>query len=157
MVAIRQFAQRTCRDRERQHRRVAAQPTNRELAQRARRNRQHPFDQQLPINNTQLAQRARQNREHEPIARQPLPPQLVGTVSFHHRLGPCDVPCSSCGAKHWIEERVQGSSKSAPRFSSCCQNGAIVMDKFEDPPQPLYSLLMDVTPSIFPYLKFTDG
>ncbi len=80
------MAQRTHRDRERQHRWVAAQPTNRELAQRARRNRQHPFDQQLPINNTQLAQRARQNREHEPIARQPLPPQLTGTVSFHHRL-----------------------------------------------------------------------
>src|SRR6266496_2193470 len=68
-----------------------AQPTNRELAQRAHRNRQHPFDQQLPINNTQLAQRARQNREHEPIARQPLPPQLMGTVSFHHRLKSSEI------------------------------------------------------------------
>lgn len=35
-------------------------------------------------------------------------------------------------------------------------SGAIAMDKFEDAPQPLYSLLMDMTPCMFPCHIFAD-
>ena len=45
-------------DRDRRHRRAIAQPTDRELAQWARRNWEHPLGQQQPTN-TQLAQQAR--------------------------------------------------------------------------------------------------
>ena len=142
--------------------------TNRQLAQQARqiriRNREdEQMLQSSPRNNRgsepppsqfssrQLAQQTRRNRDYEydPLARRPLPPQLATTVSQRHRLGPCDVSCNFCRADHWIDERVQGSARSAPRFSTCCEGGAIAMDKFEDPPQPLYSLLMNSAPCIF--------
>jgi hypothetical protein len=145
MVTGRHFAQRARQDRERQHRRATAQPY---LPQRAHPNREHQLTQQST--NSHLAQRVRRNREHEPIARQPLLPQFTATVSLRHRLGRCDILCSFCGANHWIEERVHGSSTSAPMFSTCCESGVIAMDKFDDPPQPLYSLLMDLNPCMFP-------
>ena len=140
------------------------QPTNREVAQQARRNRERSLGQQQPTN-TELAQRQRRNQEHSlnqqqvpiPIALRPLSPQPAGRPSLRHRLGRCDVLCSYCGANHWVEERVQGSAKSAPRFSTCCNSGAIAMDAFQDPPQPLHSLLMDVTPSMFPHEVFADN
>jgi hypothetical protein len=56
-----------------------------------------------------------------------------------------------------LEERVQGTPKSAPRFSTCCEGGAVIMDKFDDPPQPLYSLLMDMNPCIFPCYIFVNN
>jgi len=36
-----------------------------------------------------------------------------------------------------------------PRFSTCCESGTIMMDEFEQPPEPLHSLLMDLTPGMF--------
>jgi len=44
----------------------------------------------------------------------------------------------------------------APKFSTCCEGGAVMMDKFDEPPQPLYSLLMDSTPCIFPCYIFVN-
>jgi hypothetical protein len=85
-----------------------------------------------------------------------LLPQITGTVSLRHQLGRCNVSCSFCGAEHWIEERVRESSLQAPKFSTCCEGGAVIMDKFDDPPQPLYSLLIESTPCIFPCLIFAD-
>ena len=46
--------------------------------------------------------------------------------------------------------------KSSPKFSTCCESGAVKIDKFDNPPQPLYSLLMDSTPCIFPCHIFVD-
>jgi hypothetical protein len=110
MVTSSEFAQQARQDRERQNRRAAAQPFNRELAQRARRNRELLLTQQ-PTNDGHLAQPAHQNRDHVPIARQPLFPQLTATISLRHQLNRCDVLCRFCGAEHWIEEKVQGSTK----------------------------------------------
>ena len=113
--------------------------------------------------NRQLAQQVRWNQEHEyheellPIACKPLPSQLTGTASLHHRLNRCNVLCTFCGAEHWIEERVQSSTILSPKFSTCCESGVIMMDKFDDPPQPLYSLLMDSTLCIFPCCMFIDN
>ena len=142
--------------------------TNRQLAQQARRiqirNQGDVLMLQLSLSNNrdserppsqfnsrQLAQQTRQNRDHEnePLARRPLPPRLTTTISNRHQLGPCNVSCNFCRADHWIEERVQGSARSAPRFSRCCEGGVIAMDRFEDPPEPLYSLLMNYDPCIF--------
>ncbi len=154
MATSRQFAQRARRHRERLHRHAVAQPTDRDLAQRARRNREYLLTQP---NNAQLAQRARQNREHEPFTHQPLVHQPTGTPSLRHRLGPCDVLCNFCGADHWMEEKVKGSSLSAPQFSTCCERGTIMMDRFQDPPEPLFSLLTDMTPGIFPTRHSTNN
>jgi hypothetical protein len=141
MTTSRQSAQQRRRDRERRHRlEVTNRPTNRELAQRARRNREQSF-----------------NLQQLPIARRPLSAQPAGTLSLRHRLSRCDVVCSFCRADHWIEEKIQESSKSAPRFSMCCGAGVIAMDRFEPPPEPLYSLLMQVTPGICPCHIFADN
>jgi len=92
-----------------------------------------------------LAQQARQLRRLQsiqqsivPIARRPLFDQ---SIAVRHTLSQYNIFCSFCQAQHWIEERIQGSTISSPRFSACCERGAIALDKFEDPPEPLYSLL----------------
>src|SRR5438046_1486483 len=128
--------------------------TDRQLAQQFRRDRERSLPHQF--RSRQLGQQARQNQEHELIARQPLDSQLASTISLHHQLDRCDVLCRFCNAEHWIEERVQGSMKSSPKFSTCCESGAVKIDKFDNPPQPLYSLLMDSTPCIFPCHIFVD-
>ena len=125
----------------------------RQSAQQARRNKErllaHRFDAR------RLSQRTRRNRGHElrqeqlSIARLSLLPQLTSTLSLRHRLSPCDVSCSFCGADHWIEERIQRSSKSMPRFSACCEDGSIMIAPFEELPQPLYSLLIESTSCMF--------
>src|SRR5271169_3549864 len=81
----------------------------------------------------------------------------MGTASLRHRLEHCNVLCTFCGAGHWIEERVQSSTTLSPKFSTSCESGVVIMDKFDDPPQPLYSLLMDSTPCIFPCYIFIDN
>ena len=88
-------------------------------------------------------------QEQLSIARLSLLPQLTFTLSLRHRLSSCDVSCSFCGADHWIEERIQGSSKSMPRFSACCEDESIMIASFEEPPQPLYSLLIESTSCMF--------
>lgn len=138
--------------------------TNRQLAQQTRRyqERHLRLSSSPQLSFQELAQQTRRIRELEPqeqplpIARRPPPYQLTSTVSFRHQLGRCNISCQFCGAHHWIEERIQNSTKQAPKFSTCCGNGAIMMDKFEDPPEPLYSLLMDSTPCIFLCQIFTN-
>ena len=45
--------------------------------------------------------------------------------------------CNHCGALHWIEERVSGSSE----YESCCKRGDVKLDSFEPPPPLLQNLL----------------
>jgi hypothetical protein len=61
--------------------------------------------------------------------------------SQRHSLSAFDKVCESCGALHWIEERTDASSIARPQYSSCCERGIISLPSFEDPPEPLYSLL----------------
>ena len=161
MVTNTQFTQRPRQHQEHRRIRLVTQSTNRELAQQARRRREHLFEQQRSTN-TQTAMRISRNRERSltqyqvPIACTWPSPQYLSTLSFRHQLARCNISCQFCGAQHWIEERVQNSTKEAPKFSTCCENGAVMMDKFEDPPEPLYSLLMDSTPCIFPCMIFAN-
>ena len=156
MATSRQFAQRVRRDRERQSRRLLTQFNNKELAQRQRRNRHHLLRQQSRTN-VESMQCIHQDQayipmqEHLPIACKPLLPQFTDTNSLRHRLDPCYISCSFCGADYWIEERVQGSPRSAPQFSTCCESGVIMMNEFDKPPQPLHSLLTELTPCIFSF------
>src|SRR5271169_3919643 len=134
--------------------------TKRQLGQAMRQFRRHQLmtPERLQINPappqaqiTNLAstnQQLLQSLQQLPIARRPLLPRPIHTISSRHSCGRCNISCSFCGAEHWIEERSQGSSQRVPKFSTCCMGGAIMMDKFDDPPEPLYSLLMDCTPGI---------
>ena len=110
----------------------------------------------------QLAQRAYRFRECQfatqlPIARRPLFPQLSATISVRHRLDHCNILCPFCSAEHWIEERVQACTLVTPKFSACCGSGTIAMDTFNEPPQPLYSLLIDCTPCLISFHLCTNN
>ncbi|KDR70860.1 hypothetical protein GALMADRAFT_75581, partial [Galerina marginata CBS 339.88] len=52
-----------------------------------------------------------------------------------------DVQCPSCGALHWAEERVSGSSKKKPQFQTCCADGKVQLPLLQPPPEPLQHLL----------------
>ena len=123
--------------------------TYRQMAQRARRDRERLSQSpHIPIT---MSSNGRLPRPTHllPVARRPLLPRPANEISFRHCLGHCDVICSLCHAEHWLEERVQGSSLWAPKFSTCCMGGTITMEKFQDPPLPLYSLLVDDSPCMF--------
>ncbi|KAJ7673753.1 hypothetical protein DFH06DRAFT_1035878, partial [Mycena polygramma] len=59
-----------------------------------------------------------------------------------HDLGPMNVECPHCGALHWADERVAGSSKHAPEFGICCNHGKVQLERLEAPPEPLHRLLV---------------
>ncbi len=52
--------------------------------------------------------------------------------------------CQFCGAKHWLAERIAGST-TFPTFSHCCHRGKVALDPLPDPPLPIRSLLTDQT------------
>ena len=58
-------------------------------------------------------------------------------------LGLMNVPCSSCHALHWIDERSKQSpsTKRAPRFEECCKKGDVVLQKLQSPPEILEALV----------------
>jgi hypothetical protein len=113
--------------------------TNRQIAQQALQIRRRQLQRQPQLRPPRNFQSLQQEL---PIARKPLLPQII---SFRHELNRCNILCNYCGAQHWIEERVQASTMSSPKFSTCCEKGIIVLDLFEDPPEPLYSLLTEST------------
>ena len=76
------------------------------------------------------------NAQGLPKARQPFDPSWP----VHH-LGKMDVECRSCGALHWMSERLVGSSKRNPLFGMCCTSGKIKLPKLADPPGEILNLL----------------
>ena len=76
-----------------------------------------------------------------PIACCPLPPSTYPSSSERHSLGSFTVVCPSCGALHWMEERLAQSSERSPKFGMCCKSGKISWPAMPDPPEPLRSLL----------------
>lgn len=78
------------------------------------------------------------------VHRQPLLPLAYTTRINSWRvlqLGCMDIPCLKCGALHWIDERSHPSTKSAPRFESCCKKGAVVLERLPDTLNVLMRLL----------------
>lgn len=152
-------------------------PTNRELAQRARQIRENQsrlsrlsMDSEplLTRHNDMASTDMRSARQEQrigghhyterqlPFARRQLLSQSIDDISPRHRLHRCDISCIFCGAEHWVDERIQASTLGVPKFSTCCMSGVIIMDRFEDPPQPLYSLLKEDAPGMFFCPVFTD-
>ncbi|RPB00681.1 hypothetical protein L873DRAFT_1896321 [Choiromyces venosus 120613-1] len=83
-----------------------------------------------------------------PVALNHPPPQefpLAFTTQINLwkalELGGMNVICSSCNALHWIDERSQPSTKSLPRFESCCKKGDVILESLPDPPDILKRLL----------------
>lgn len=58
-----------------------------------------------------------------------------------HFLGGMDQTCKFCGASHWQQERLTGSSNSNPCFGGCCRNGKVQLPPYEPPPEPLLGFL----------------
>ena len=125
----------------------------RRIGQQARRRRMaaststnHPIATVLPLPSHELPSVAARVRPSPlPLACRPLTP--LGP-SLRHTLQPfSEVICSSCGALHWIEERACNTSKMDLQFSTCCKKGSISLPPSIYPPEPLYSLLHDTTPS----------
>ncbi|KIK00972.1 hypothetical protein K443DRAFT_99409 [Laccaria amethystina LaAM-08-1] len=52
-----------------------------------------------------------------------------------------DIACSSCGALHWMVEKLSDSSKRNLRFGTCCMDGKVQLPPLQPPPEPLQRLL----------------
>lgn len=63
-----------------------------------------------------------------------------------HELGKMDVPCSSCGALHWMAERLSNSSDSTPVFGMCCNSGTVRLPPLSTPPRGLKNLYTGIDP-----------
>ncbi|KAI0061143.1 hypothetical protein BV25DRAFT_1775338, partial [Artomyces pyxidatus] len=57
-----------------------------------------------------------------------------------------DVRCRYCNALHWVDERVQDSSVTAPRFGMCCDHGQVRLPALPEPPQLLKDLFVGDDP-----------
>ena len=57
-----------------------------------------------------------------------------------HNSGHMNIPCSECGALHWLAERLSGSSKINPKFGTCCFSGKVHIPRLDDPPPELLAL-----------------
>ena len=57
-----------------------------------------------------------------------------------HELGRMDQICVHCGAKFWIDEKDQNSSKKSPSFAVCCAGGKVNLPPLLRPPPYLLDL-----------------
>jgi len=89
---------------------------------------------------------------HLPLAHQPL----ILQKSYRYSLGPCNIICSSCQARHWIHEHSYPSTIHNPLFFTCCQRGQILLPTFPDAPEPLKSLLQEQTEGISTFMMSFD-
>ncbi|KAH7861854.1 hypothetical protein Vadar_031782 [Vaccinium darrowii] len=48
--------------------------------------------------------------------------------------------CSSCGALHWMDEKLANSSKRNPCFGTCCLQGKVKLPPLMTPPPPIQTL-----------------
>ncbi|KAI0739006.1 hypothetical protein C8Q80DRAFT_1056941, partial [Daedaleopsis nitida] len=58
-----------------------------------------------------------------------------------HDLGRMNISCPSCGALHWLAERLTKSSREHPRFGTCCNSGKVSLPPLPNPPPLLQNLL----------------
>lgn len=58
-----------------------------------------------------------------------------------------NIECPDCSALHWDAERIAKSTKRSPKFGLCCLSGSVKLPAYEDPPEPLCSLLTSLDPT----------
>jgi hypothetical protein len=102
---------------------------------------------------TALATSRRLRQSLKPLACRPLTPWAHTMPTERHSLSAFDKVCQFCRALHWIEEQIDASSIAHPQYSSCCERGTISLPSFEDPPEPLYSLLAAPQSKLSPELN----
>ena len=61
--------------------------------------------------------------------------------NMRHDLGRMEVKCQSCGALHWMDEKLSDSSINNPVFGMCCDSGKVEVPMLRDPPPTLKSFL----------------
>src|SRR5262249_23148295 len=62
------------------------------------------------------------------------------TNTERHELGRMDQICVHCGAKFWMDEKDQSSSRASPSFSVCCAGGKVRLPSLLRPPPYLMNL-----------------
>ncbi|GKC87004.1 ATP-dependent DNA helicase PIF1, partial [Tanacetum coccineum] len=81
-----------------------------------------------------------------------IPASSASVLAVYHNLGPPSYECSKCNATMWYNERSDKARKAVtPTFSLCCQEGKVLLLRFNDTYQPLKKLLdyNDTTTSRF--------
>ncbi|KAH7834143.1 hypothetical protein Vadar_013104 [Vaccinium darrowii] len=59
---------------------------------------------------------------------------IAHVSSSRHFLGEMSTTCSSCGALHWMDEKLAHSSKKNPCFGTCCLQGKVKLPPLMTPP-----------------------
>ncbi|GJV44874.1 hypothetical protein Tco_1429410 [Tanacetum coccineum] len=66
----------------------------------------------------------------------------AGVPAAYHNLGPPSYQCSSYHATMWYDERNDKARRAInPTFSICCQEGKVLLSRFNETPLPLKKLL----------------
>ena len=71
-----------------------------------------------------------------PPGRQPFDKDRITVFD----LGTMDIICSHCNALHWAVERLSKSSRTTPKFGTCCFQGKISLPPLEPLPPELHQL-----------------
>ena len=74
-----------------------------------------------------------------------------------YELGRMDQVCIHCGAKFWIDERDQKSSKTSPSFAVCCAGGKVKLLPLLKPPSYLLDLYTSSGPDANSFRKNIRG
>ena len=137
--------------REQQQEQQQGQQTQQQQQEQEQLEQQQQQDQeQEQQQEQQQDQQEQQQQKVLPVARRPL--------WFHfsavHRLKPFTAECSSCGAKHWPEEKtgVAKSTLQNPKFSMCCAAGKVRLPNPVHPPAELEKYLLDQTQGEYSFL-----
>jgi hypothetical protein len=79
------------------------------------------------------------------LAREPLQLDANGiAISIRHNLGAFDIVCGRCQTLHWHQEATVKSVQTPnPQFSTCCQNGRVVLPPLNAPLPLLRQLFLD--------------
>ncbi|GJS98641.1 ATP-dependent DNA helicase PIF1 [Tanacetum coccineum] len=71
-----------------------------------------------------------------------IPASSAGVLAIYHNLGPPSYECFKCNATMWYNERSDKARKAVTlTFSLCCQEGKVLLPRFNDTYQPLMKLL----------------
>ena len=84
------------------------------------------FEQYRQERCREILRRCRNNRE------------IIPVIGGEHYLGPMDVNCTHCNAKHFSAERVSNKGDS---FNDCCSHGAVRLEKLPEYLEQLRSLI----------------
>ncbi|GJY03032.1 ATP-dependent DNA helicase PIF1-like protein [Tanacetum coccineum] len=90
----------------------------------------------------QAAPRTTGQKQAAKKARKPPALSPAWAEVSYHNLGVPTYQCRGCNATMWYEERNNKGNRAAnPTFSLCCQQGKVLLSRFNETPEPLNRLL----------------